>query len=111
MQRILRSVRLSASVEVEFVKPVHYSFILQGEVKFSENRASCVEFLKGCVRYGKTVVMTCMAFVPYSPFSRTRTSQDVVDRASRLGTERIEVSAEAAVQMQGAFMRFRRCFR
>jgi len=111
MQRILRSVRLCASAEVEFVKPVHYSLILQGEVKFSENRASCFEFLEGCVRYGKTVVMTCMAFVSYSPFSRTRTSQDLVDRATRLGTERIEVSAEAAVRIQGAFVRFRRRFR
>jgi hypothetical protein len=55
--------------------------------------------------------MTCMAFTSYFPFSRIRTSQDLVDRATRLGTERIEVSAEAAVRMQGAFMRSLRRFR
>ena len=101
VQHILRSVRLCASTEVEFVKPVHYSFILQGEVKFSENRASCLEFLKGCVRYGKNVVMACMAFASYSPFSRTRTSQDLVDHAARLGTERVEGPAQTAIQIQG----------
>jgi hypothetical protein len=93
-----------------FVKPVYYSFMLRAEVKFTENRASCVEFLRGCVRYGKAAVMTCTAFVSYSPFSRTRASQDLVDRATRLGTERVEVRAETAVQTRGAFLRSGMCY-
>jgi hypothetical protein len=103
-QRALRSVRLCASVGVEFVKPIHYSFILQAEVKFSENRASCAEFLRGCIRYGTAVVMACTAFASYSPFSRTRNSQDLVDRATRLATERAELSAQPSIQMRGAFL-------
>jgi hypothetical protein len=99
-QRALRNVRLCASVGVEYVKPVHYSFILQAEGKFSENRTSCVELLRRCVRYAKTVVMTCTAFTSYSSFSRTRTSQDLADDAAKLGTERTEVSAETTVQNQ-----------
>jgi len=81
--------------------PVHSSFIFGAEVNFSMNRASCVEFLRGCVRYGKTVVITCTAFESYSPFSRLGNSQDLVDRATRLGTERTEVSAEMAVETRG----------
>jgi len=101
-QRTLKSVRLCATVGVEFVKPVHYSFILQAEVKFSENRACCVEFLRTCVQYGKTVVMTCEAFTSYSSFSRSRDSQDLVDDAAKLGRERVEAPAEPVVQTRGA---------
>jgi len=101
-KRTLRSVRLSPSAALESVKPAHYSFILKAEVKFSENRASCVEFFRECVRYGKNVVMTCTVFVAHSSFSRSRSSQDLVDDAASLGTERTEVLAETAVQPQGA---------
>lgn len=97
-QRTLGSVRLSSSAELESVKPKHYSLILRAEIKFSENRGLCVEFFRECVRYGKNVVMTCTAFVAYSSFSRSRNSQDLVDDAARLGTERTEVSAETAAQ-------------
>jgi len=109
-QRALRSVRLCASVGVEFVKPIHYSFILQAEVKFSENRASCAEFIRGCIRYGTAVVMACTAFASYSPFSRTRNSQDLVDHATRLATDTIEVSAHPPIQMRGAFLQLGRRF-
>jgi hypothetical protein len=105
MRRILGSVRLCASSGVESVKPAHHSLLLQGELKFSENRASCVEFFKDCVQYGKTVVMACEAFVPYSPFSQIRSSQDLLGHAIRIGTERIEVPVEAAVPIRGAFFR------
>jgi hypothetical protein len=50
--------------------------------------------------------MTCTAFVSYSPFSRTRASQDLVVRATRLGAERVEVCAETAVQTRGALLQF-----
>jgi len=100
-QRTLRSVRLSTSEELESVKPKHYSLILKSEIKFSENRRLCVEFFRECVRYGKNVVMICTAFVAYSPFSRSRNSQDIVDDATGLGAERIEVSDETAVQPRG----------
>jgi hypothetical protein len=109
-QRAVRSFRLCASVGVEFVKPIHYSFILQAEAKLSENRASCAEFLRGCMRYGTAVVMTCTAFASYSPFSRTRNSQDLVDRATRLATERVEVSAQPAIQMRGALLQLGKPF-
>ncbi|KAH9952384.1 hypothetical protein BC827DRAFT_404370 [Russula dissimulans] len=101
-QRALRSVRLSPSAVLESVKPKHYSHILKAEVKFSENRVLSLEFLRECVRYGKTVVMACTAFVAHSPFSRSRNSQDLVDGAASLGTERSEVSAETAVPLRGA---------
>ena len=101
-QRTLRSVRLSSSAELESVKPKHYSLILRAELKFSENRGLCVEFFRECVRYGKNVVMTCTAFVAHSPFSRSRNSQDLIDDAARLRTERTEVSDETAVQPGGA---------
>ncbi|KAI0287091.1 hypothetical protein BC826DRAFT_75714 [Russula brevipes] len=69
--------------------------MLRAECSLLENRGSCVDFLRECVRYGKTVVMTCVAFVPYSPFSRSRASQDLVDDAARLKAERTEDSSEA----------------
>ncbi|KAI0298320.1 hypothetical protein BC826DRAFT_1184463 [Russula brevipes] len=94
--RALKTARLGASAEV-FLKPVHYSIMLRAECNLLENRGSCVDFLRECIRYGKTVVMTCVAFVPYSPFSRSRASQDLVDDAARLKTERTEDSSEATV--------------
>jgi len=95
--RALKSARLGPSAEA-FLKPVHYSAMLRAECNLSENRGSCVEFLRECVRYGKTVVMTCVAFVPYSPFSRSRASQDLVGDAARLKAERTEDSSGATVQ-------------
>jgi len=100
-QCTLRSVRLSASAELESVKPKHYSLILKAEVKFCENRRLCVEFFRECVRYGKNVVMTCTAFAAYSSFSRSKNSQDLVDDAAALGTERTEVPDETAIQLRG----------
>ncbi|KAI0298314.1 hypothetical protein BC826DRAFT_123055 [Russula brevipes] len=94
--RALKTARLGASAEV-FLKPVHYSVMLRAECNLLENRGSCVDFLRECVRYGKTVVMTCVAFIPYSPFSRSRASQDLVDDAARLKTERTEDSSETTV--------------
>ncbi|KAI0287092.1 hypothetical protein BC826DRAFT_1108726 [Russula brevipes] len=94
--RALKTARLGASAEV-FLKPVHYSVMLRAECNLLENRGSCVDFLRECIRYGKTVVMTCVAFVPYSPFSRSRASQDLSDDAARLKTERTEDSSEATV--------------
>ena len=102
-QRALNSARLSASAEIEFVKPVHYSLLLRAEVNFSENRESCVGYLRECVRYGKTVVMTCTAFFSYSPFSRSKSSRgDLLDEASKIGEERMEISSETAIRMRGA---------
>jgi hypothetical protein len=104
MHHGLGSIRFCATVGLEFVKSIHYSSILQAQVEFSENRMSCAEFLRGCIRYGTAVVMACTAFASYSPFSRTRNSQDLIDRATSLATDRIEVSAQPAIQMRGAFL-------
>jgi len=107
VQRTLESAWLSPSVGLECVKPASRSLILQARVNFSENRQSFLEFLQDSVQYGKTVMMTCTAFMSYSPFSWSRTSQDLVDAATKLGAERIEVFSEAAVQPGGASLRFR----
>ncbi|KAI0298318.1 hypothetical protein BC826DRAFT_1174220 [Russula brevipes] len=94
--RALKSARLGPSAEV-FLRPVHYSVMLRAECNLLENRGSFVDFLRECIRYGKTVVMTCVAFVPYSPFSRSRASQDLVGGAARFKTERTKVSSETTV--------------
>jgi len=93
---------LSPSTELDFVKPKCYSLILEAEIKFSENHALCLEFLRERVRYGKGVVMACTAFVTYSSCSQSRNSQDLVDDAARLETERKVVLDEMAVQPRGA---------
>ena len=96
--------RLCTSAELECVKPVHRLFLLKAEVKFSENRTSCLEYLRGCLRYGESVVMTCAAFAPYSSFPLSRGSQNLVDRATRLGTKRTEISVETVARTRGAFL-------
>ena len=103
-QCALMGARLCTSAELECVKPVHHSSLLKAEVKFLENRTSCLEYLRRCLRYGKSVVMTCTAFAPYSSFLLSRSSQDLVDRATRLGTKGTEISAKTAIRMQGAFL-------
>ncbi|KAI0247737.1 hypothetical protein BJV78DRAFT_1285319 [Lactifluus subvellereus] len=94
----LRSARISASAVLDFTKGDHRFLMLRAEVKFTENRKFCVEFFQECIRYGKTVVMAFTSFTSYSPFSQSRTSQVLVDRAARLGTEKTEVVAYTAIQ-------------
>ncbi|KAH9954601.1 hypothetical protein BC827DRAFT_1386756 [Russula dissimulans] len=100
-QHILRSVRLSLWTELGSVEPKQYPFILKAEIKFSENRRLCDNFLRECVRYGEHVVMTCIPFVTYPSSSWSKNSRDLVDDLARLGTERTEVSTETAVQPRG----------
>jgi len=100
-QRALMAARLCTSAQLECVKPVHHSFLLTAEVKFSENRTSCLEYLRGCLRYGKSVVMTCAAFAPYSSFPLLRSSQDLVDHATGLGKKSTEIPAEPAIRTRG----------
>jgi len=97
-KRALRRMWLSASAALNLVKGTHRSLMLGAEVKFTENCKSCVEFFQECVRYGETVMMACTSFTSYSPFLRSRTSQDLVDRATRLGTERNEVVVYISIQ-------------
>jgi hypothetical protein len=103
-KRALRSVRLSPSAALEFVKPVHHSLMLKAESKLEENCGSCLEFLRECVRYGEKVVMICISFTSYSSFWRTRASQDLGDQAARLRDERVEVVAYTPIRTRGAFL-------
>ena len=87
-----KKMRLSASASY-FAKGTNGSLMLQAESKFTKNYNSCVEFFDECVYYGKNT-----SFKPYSPFSRSRASQDLVDRATKLGKERKEVVEYTAIQ-------------
>ena len=67
--------------------------MLHAKCKFTENYNSCIEFFSGCIHYGKNTSLKL-----YSPFSQSRASQDLVDRATKLGKERKEVVEYTAIQ-------------
>lgn len=104
-KRALRSVRRSASATVESVKQVHHFLMWQAESKLEENRGSCLEFLReSVIRYGEKMVMICTSFTAYSPFQRTRASQDLRDEAASLRNERIEIIAHTPIRTRGTFL-------
>jgi hypothetical protein len=107
-QHTLERTWLSPSLWREYVKPEFRSLILRARVNLSENRQSFLGFLRELVQYGQTVVMNCRAFLPYSSFSRSRTSRDLLNDAASLGTEGIEGLiedfAKATIETRGVFM-------
>jgi hypothetical protein len=104
-KRALKSVRLSPSAIVEFVRPVHHSLMFHAESMLERNRGSFLKFLREyVVPYREKVAMICTSFTSYSSFRRTRASQDLKDMATRIRNERAQVVVYTPIRTRGAFL-------